>query len=260
VGPAARTLLKLAPVAIVLTVVTQIGGVAVVAGALAARRFRRSAWAGALAAYAIAWLFAIPLARLAGRVPLPLRASAELPLAPLNVLTCVLNRHYARASVRDLVVRAAHGRTLYYLDAGFPFGGPLFPHLSHGDGRKIDLAFFYRDAKTGAVLDARDVLFVAYGASSPPAPGEIDQPAICAAEGHRLYGLLTTLAPARGDLVVDAVATAALVRALATDPASEKVFLEPHLRARWGLEGVGTLRYHGCHAVRHDDHVHVQSR
>jgi hypothetical protein len=30
--------------------------------------------------------------------------------------------------------------------------------------------------------------------------------------------------------------------------------------SRWGLEGVGVLRYHGCHAVRHDDHVHVQAR
>lgn len=33
-----------------------------------------------------------------------------------------------------------------YLDANFPFkdGFPLLPHLSHDDGRKVDIAFMYR--------------------------------------------------------------------------------------------------------------------
>ena len=36
---------------------------------------------------------------------------------------------------------------LVYLDANFPFidGFPLLPHLSHNDGKKIDLSFVYQD-------------------------------------------------------------------------------------------------------------------
>ena len=31
----------------------------------------------------------------------------------------------------------------------------------------------------------------------------------------------------------------------------------PHLKARLGLNS-NKVRFHGCHAVRHDDHFHVQ--
>ena len=40
--------------------------------------------------------------------------------------------------------------------------------------------------------------------------------------------------------------------------AIKKIFIEPHLKTRWGLKNYQKIRYHGCHAVRHDDHIHVQ--
>jgi hypothetical protein len=41
--------------------------------------------------------------------------------------------------------RAFPGTTTLYLDGNFPFlnGFPLLPHLSHSDGRKLDIAFYY---------------------------------------------------------------------------------------------------------------------
>ena len=36
-----------------------------------------------------------------------------------------------------------------------------------------------------------------------------------------------------------------------------KVFIEPHLRRRLGVES-SKLRFQGCRAARHDDHIHMQ--
>lgn len=40
------------------------------------------------------------------------------------------------------------GTVTLYLDANFPFfdGFPLLPHLSHVDGRKRDIAYYYADS------------------------------------------------------------------------------------------------------------------
>jgi len=37
----------------------------------------------------------------------------------------------------------------------------------------------------------------------------------------------------------------------------EKIFIEPHLKQRLNLDHP-KIRYHGCGAVRHDDHIHIQ--
>jgi len=36
-----------------------------------------------------------------------------------------------------------------------------------------------------------------------------------------------------------------------------KVFVEPHLKTRMKLVD-SKIRFHGCGAVRHDDHIHIQ--
>ena len=43
------------------------------------------------------------------------------------------------------------GTILNYLEANFPFIDkfPLLPHLSHNDGKKLDVSFHYVNAKTG---------------------------------------------------------------------------------------------------------------
>jgi hypothetical protein len=38
-----------------------------------------------------------------------------------------------------------------------------------------------------------------------------------------------------------------------------KIFVEPHLSRRLGVEG-GIVRFQGCRAARHDDHIHMQLR
>ncbi len=96
-----------------------------------------------------------PLAALAGRVPLPCRAEPGRPVAAGSPLYCLLNRNYVDPRLVPLLdalaaaamEQAYPGTVTPYLDANFPFldGMPLAPHLSHDDGRKLDLAFFYAD-------------------------------------------------------------------------------------------------------------------
>lgn len=49
-----------------------------------------------------------------------------------------------------------------------------------------------------------------------------------------------------------------LVAAFARRRAIGKLFLEPHLKSRWRLGAYDKIRFHGCKAVRHDDHLHIQ--
>lgn len=42
------------------------------------------------------------------------------------------------------------------------------------------------------------------------------------------------------------------------NPAVRKIFLEPHLKTRLKLSKYSKIRFHGCHSVRHDDHIHLQ--
>ena len=97
--------------------------------------------------YLSASLFLVPLlARPLGRVPLPV--TREHHLQPQNILSCLLNRNYVVPSLKEIAEQAAidvnrefPGTEVNYLDASFPFINkfPLFPHLSHNDGKKLDL-------------------------------------------------------------------------------------------------------------------------
>jgi hypothetical protein len=129
---------------------------------------------------AISILVVPPLAALAGRVPLPCQAHPDRPFAAGSVLVCALNRHYV---VPDLVVllselsreidRTFPGTTTLFLDANFPFlkGFPLLPHLSHSDGRKVDLAFYYANPD-GRYLRATMRSPIGYWAFEQPAVGQ----------------------------------------------------------------------------------------
>jgi len=253
---------------IVLTVVTQVGGVVYV-GSLLCKRWRPSArwgWAYFSVLYLLVWLAVPFLARLGGRVPLPYRATTEVPLQAQSMFTVLANRHYVKPALKTEVVAVAQalakqnpGMVVTYLDANFPFmdGFPLLPHRSHSDGRKIDLAFFYQ--QEGA-LTSRAPGLLGYGRCAEPKPGETDQPEICANKGYWQYSVLPKLAaPVVGrKYVLDEQPTRQLVSAFARRKEIGKLFLEPHLKTRWGLSDYGKIRYHGCGAVRHDDHLHVQ--
>ena len=64
------------------------------------------------------------------------------------------------------------------------------------------------------------------------------------------------------DLELDADRTGYALRWLASSGAQDgvgKVFVEPHLAQRLNVSG-SVIRFQGCRAARHDDHIHVQLR
>jgi hypothetical protein len=253
---------------IVLTVVTQVGGVVYVVSLLCKRwrPSKRWGWAYFPTLYLLVWLVMPFVARLGGRVPLPYRATTEVPLQAQHIVMVLANRHYVKPALKSEVIAVAQslakqapGMVVTYLDANFPFfdGFPLLPHRSHDDGRKIDLAFFYLK---GSTLTSCAPGFLGYGRCAAPASGETNQPEICAGKGYWQYSILPLLAApfTSKKYVLAEKSTRQLISAFARSKGIGKLFLEPHLKTRWGLTGYGNIRFHGCGAVRHDDHLHVQ--
>lgn len=261
---------------LLLTLLTQIGGIIYLLSILTYRfidsrtrkrflkvSFRISIF---LIFYSFATFFLVPLiARPLGRVALPVKEKNHL--RPLTFLTCFLNRHYVRPELMQAVYQAANqmndqfpGTIINYLDAGFPFidGFPLVPHLSHNDGRKLDLSFCYRDSKTSRPVNDCPS-FIGYGICEEPQPGEIDYARICSSKGAWQYSLMRNIIPQANKqfYTFDTDRTKKLVELFAKQRAIEKIFIEPHLKIRLGLTD-SKIRFHGCHAVRHDDHIHVQ--
>jgi len=49
-----------------------------------------------------------------------------------------------------------------------------------------------------------------------------------------------------------------LIATLSKHPDTGKIFIEPHLKSRLGFANDSKVRFHGCAAVRHDDHIHIE--
>ncbi len=204
------------------------------------------------------------LAPLGGRVSLPCFGDK---LSPLTIGTCICNRQYVTPQLKSVAEDAAlemsvsyNGSKLYYLDANFPFvdGFPLIPHLSHKDGKKLDLAFYYLDANNGAPLDGAPSP-IGYGVYSGPVGNEPDQTKQCG-KGNWQYGIMEHIVPQgnANKMHLDEKRTKELMVILGDDRRVKKMFIEPHLKQRLGLMGYAKVRFQGCHSVRHDDHVHIQ--
>jgi hypothetical protein len=146
---------------------------------------------------------------------------------------------------------------LNYLDANFPFidGFPLLPHLSHNDGLKLDLAFRYESKGERPPMNQTVSLF-GYGVYEGPEPGEINQTEICLKTSWQYDMTKYVGIPINQWMVFDGGETKRLVELLAKTNTS-KIFIEPHLKHRLELTSE-KIRFHSCHAVRHDDHIHVQ--
>lgn len=198
-----------------------------------------------------------------GRVPLPL---FELNgVKPATVVTCLLNRHYVTDELSDITFDASAnlqglypGIRLIYLDASFPFvdGFPLLPHWSHSDGKKLDLAFIYMDGDGFIVND--QPTFFGYGSFEPASVNERNTVAECASKGFFQYSFLKYFTWFPDDFVAHQKATSDLIKILHQQKDVGKIFIEPHLKYRWQLTALDKIRFHGCHAVRHDDHIHFQ--
>ena len=261
-----------------LTALTQLGGLVFLASLLGAWLMRRAGRAKSSAALVGIAVFAValpvlnlivvpPLAPLNDRVQLPCEATAQRPYAPLTSITCALGRNYARSEVaimlkvmvRDLSAQYP-GITVAYLDAGFPFldGFPLPPHLSHDDGRSLDLAYFYKDEAGYVPLSAPSPIGY-WGFETPPA----DEPSPCADKVRWLtlrWDMSWFQHFVRKDLTLDEERTAAMLRWLVEkgpEHGVSKILLEPYMAKRLGVVSP-LIRFQGCRAARHDDHVHVE--
>lgn len=174
---------------LILTLTTQVGGVVLITALLVAKYLRPLNWSDrwrrlfVFSSFVLLYITASlalvpPLAQMGGRVPLQCLSTAERPYQARSPVYCLLNRQYVSPRLADLIttlsldLAEAHPGTLVtYLDAGFPFleGFTLLPHLSHRDGRKLDLAFFYEDAS--GYLPGQTPSPLGYWGFEQPRPG-----------------------------------------------------------------------------------------
>lgn len=263
-------------VVILLTVLTQTGGLILLVSILAwpfinskvknrfINAFVKTLFF--LILYVFTTIFLVPpLARLGGREPLPFVEEAFI--APAYMATGLMNRNYVRSELRKSIMITANemnrkfpGTHINYLDANFPFFNsfPLFPHLSHNDGKKLDLSFMYYDVESG--LPVNDVpSVIGYGICEEPLVNEENMPVICERKGYWQYSLLHRIVPQSNHkrYTFDQVRTKSLINIICDQPSIGKVFIEPHLKTRMKLQNK-KIRFHGCQAVRHDDHIHIQ--
>jgi hypothetical protein len=259
-----------------LTVVTQVGGIVLLISLvffpLIDKRLH-ARWTRVIAKtfsfvtlYLTVVLVAVPfIAPMFGRVPLPVFQNRNLK--PANIWPCLLNRHYVKPQLRHITYQAAEamslkypGATVNYLDANFPFIDkfPLLPHLSHNDGKKLDISFQYNDTHTGQITN-KVPSFIGYGICEEPKAGEENKPDDCDQKGYWQYNMLRNIVSqsSKDQFTFDNRRTKDLVTHFAAHIQLGKIFIEPHLKTRLALTS-SKIRFHGCQAVRHDDHIHVQ--
>lgn len=216
----------------------------------------------------ISWTIVPLVAKQFGRVPLPMFATENVPIQPRHYFFPLANRHYVKPELKNTIIKTAKALNgkypnakVLYLDGCFPFfdGMPLIPHLSHSDGKKLDIAFIYKHEKSGKYTN-KTPTWIGYGGSEVPTEREENKPEFCKKQGYSQYGFLKAFTPIIGksNLEFDNKANSWLVKYLAKQPAVGKIFIEPHLKTRFGLSRVNKIRFHGCQAVRHDDHIHIQ--
>ncbi|WP_108883117.1 hypothetical protein [Anderseniella sp. Alg231-50] len=256
-----------------LTLLTQVGGLAWIGTAVMARRLanRRLVILGVFGAiYAGLSLAAATAAPVFGRVALPCLATGQSTLAMQSPLYCVLNRHYVSKPMYDTANKLAAdmnrqfpGTLTQALDGSFPFldGFPLLPHLSHNDGNKLDIAFYYGDPSTQKYIRGKTRSPIGYWGFERPERGA-DLPC----EGRRdiLTGRwdMSWFQIFNSVVVLDRPRTRAALEWLTAPDGGRKagvtkIFIEPHLANSLGVKD-DILRFQGCRAARHDDHIHSQ--
>ncbi|WP_242204875.1 hypothetical protein [Aestuariivivens insulae] len=199
-----------------------------------------------------------PIAKFLGRERLPVLNSQ---LRPRNITYPLLFRNYVKPELNDLLKNTAKRLTTYdititYLDANFPFldGFPLLPHLSHNDGKKIDISFMYMTNKGNKTNKKPSVSgYGIYVEKENPTAND------CINKGYLQYDFTKYLSlENKSNLKFDPENTKTLILELLKAANSEKLFIEPYLKDQLGLNAYSKIRFHGCQAVRHDDHIHFQ--
>ncbi|MEM6974383.1 MAG: hypothetical protein AAF577_16450 [Pseudomonadota bacterium] len=233
-----------------LTILTQLGGIAWLMA-----RFTRWPLAVFVVSYAGLAIGAAQIASAFGRQALSCWDNG--PLQVQSWFYCAANRVYVTAPLEDVLQDAAAAMDQRYpgtitlvLDGSFPLidGFPLLPHLSHDDGEKADLAFYYRDESGYLPRVTRSPIgYFAFEAG----------PTACPDVWPTLRWDLDALQPVFPAHTLDEGRLKALMTILAADARVGRILLEPHLVARLGLTSAN-IRFQGCRAARHDDHIHLQ--
>lgn len=259
---------------IALTLLTQIGGLAYILAVLSGRYICKSApFCGIMTAMAFLILYGSlnAVSALAaphfGRVSLPCSNQKNHMISMQSPLYCLLNRHYVTPDLEHAVFQLAAymnttfpGTVTIILDAGFPFfdGFPLLPHLSHHDGRKLDLAFFYLN-ENAAYMPGKTKSPIGYWAFEEPAP-ESPQPCANRNDWLTLRWDMKWFAPLLHPLKLDKQRTSAALQWLSSTGQGfgvTKILLEPHLKDALDVDS-DRVRFQGCRAARHDDHIHIE--
>ena len=252
---------------VLLTVLTQIGGIVYLISILAIKKSanrKRLKRIGVFAGlYLIATFIVIPItAPIFGRE----KIEETENLKAHSFFYKLANRNYVRPELNNSLKKIAsefenqnQDIRLVYLDANFPFvdGFPLLPHLSHNDGKKIDVSLIY-EKESGALTNEKPSIS-GYGVYEGPKENEYDQTRICKQRGNWQYDFpkYLTFGRINGDIEFSKKGTRELARLILQQQSVEKLFIEPHLKSRLKLTNA-KVRFHGCQAVRHDDHIHFQ--
>ena len=214
--------------------------------------------------FGISLLIVPPIASYFGRVPLPFLLEKNDYLKPAKLFYGFANRHYVKPELKEEILKLAEEfceanklEHLTYLDANFPFidGYPLHPHRSHNDGEKIDLSFIFKNKKGKVLTKSPSIL--GYGYVAEPKKGEENKPEECN-EVNKYYSMMYKITSQNKDAEFNNTLNKALLRKICKSGVVNKVFIEPHLKSRLRLNSQSKIRFHGCQAVRHDDHIHIQ--
>lgn len=251
---------------LLLTAITQIGGLVFLLTILISKRFKIKNLAISIfifiGLYTFSTFVLVPkIAPLFGREKI---VSNEF-VKPHSIFYSWTNRNYVTASLQEVIQNAGKkisiknpGIQLVYLDANFPFidGFPLLPHRYHNDGKKIDITFIYKD---GTKLTNAKPSFSGYGIFESPTNGEVNQINECLETGYKQYDFTkyVTLGSINPQLQFSKTANRNFINTFLSEKDVHTIFIEPHLKSRLDLEN-DKFVYHGCGTVRHDDHIHVE--
>jgi len=250
---------------IFLTISTQIGGIIYLLSLFISYKWKKNLKLKTLlifiGLYLVSTLLIVPfIAPIFGREKIKHTKSIQAT----NYMTVLLNRNYVKPELNKLLAKTEKellktNIKIHYLDANFPFihKFPLLPHLSHNDGKKIDISLIY-ETRNGEITDKQKSIS-GYGVFENPKPNEYNQIEKCLKRGHFQYDYpkYATFGKINKALVFSKKGTKKLIQSILKNENLGKLFIEPHLKSRLQLTNT-KIRYHGCKAVRHDDHIHVQ--
>ncbi len=248
-----------------LSVLTQVGGLIYVLSLFVCKKYFRNSKLKSLAVFVSFYLvftfLIIPfIAPIFGRE----KIQNTDKIKPTNYLTVLLNRNYVVPKINEILASTEQelkntNIQIRYLDANFPFLNrfPLLPHLSHHDGKKLDLSLVY-ETRNGKITNKKKSIS-GYGDFVEPKKGEINQTKICKDRGFVLYDFTKylTFGKINDELRFSKKGTKKLILSILKNKNLGKIFIEPHLKKEINLIG-NKIRYHGCKAVRHDDHIRLQ--